>query len=73
MLNAIELNSNYKNIKIQSSTKSSKSVLNLKDIPKKIQVEADDLINKFSNSSIFEFVYRNRSALHNLTPSIILA
>ena len=50
LVNAIELNSYYKNIKIPDSTHSSKSLSNLKDIPKKLQVEADDLINKFSKN-----------------------
>ena len=50
LINAIELNSSYKNIKISNSTKSSKSISNLKDIPNKTQVEVDDLINKFSKN-----------------------
>ena len=50
LVNAIELNSNYKNIKNPNSTQSSKSVSNLKDIPNKTQVEADNIINKFSKN-----------------------
>ena len=50
LLNAIELSSNYKNIKIPNIAQSSKIVSNLKDITNKPQVEADDLINKFSKN-----------------------
>ena len=50
LLNAIELSSNYKNIKIPYIAQSSKIVSNLKDITNKPQVEADDLINKFSKN-----------------------
>ena len=50
LLNAIELSSHYKNIKIPTITQSSKIVSNLKDITNKPQVEADDLINKFSKN-----------------------
>ena len=46
LLNAIELSSNYKNIKIPNIAQSSKIVSNLKDITNKPQVEADDLFNK---------------------------
>ena len=48
LLNVIELNSNYKNIKIQSNTQSSKSISGLKEIPNKAQVEEDNLIDKSS-------------------------
>ena len=50
LLNAIELSSHYKNIKIPTISQSSKIVSNLKDITNKPQVEADDLINKFSKN-----------------------
>ena len=50
LLNAIELSSNYKNIKIPNIAQSSKIVSNLKDITNKPQVEADDLFNKFSKN-----------------------
>jgi murein DD-endopeptidase MepM/ murein hydrolase activator NlpD len=49
-VNVIELNSNYKNIKVPKKTQSSKNTSNLKDVPKKFQVEADDLINNFSKN-----------------------
>ncbi len=45
-LNATELN--YKNITIPKSEQSSKSASDLKDKPKKLQVEVDDSINNFS-------------------------
>ena len=44
LLNAIDLSSHYKNIKIPTIAQSSKIVSNLKDITNKPQVEADDLI-----------------------------
>jgi murein DD-endopeptidase MepM/ murein hydrolase activator NlpD len=50
LINAINLNSNYKNIKIPKNTQSSKNELNLKDILNKSQIEADDLINNFSKN-----------------------
>ena len=50
LLNAIDLSSHYKNIKIPTIAQSSKIVSNLKDITNKPQVEADDLINKFSKN-----------------------
>jgi murein DD-endopeptidase MepM/ murein hydrolase activator NlpD len=50
LLNAIELNSNYKKIKTLETTQSSQSTSNLKDIPSKSQVEKDDLINNFSKN-----------------------
>ena len=50
LVNAIELNSNYKNIMIQNSTQISKSVSNLQDIPNKPQVEAEKLIKKFTKN-----------------------
>ncbi len=49
-VNAIKLNSNYKKIKFQNSIHPSKSVSNLKDIPNKTKVEADNIINKFSKN-----------------------
>ena len=49
-VNAIKLNSNYKNIKFQNNTQPSKNVSNLKDIPNKTKVKADDIINKFSKN-----------------------
>ena len=50
LVNAIKLNSNYQNIKVQNITQPSKSISNLKDIPNKTQVEADDILNKFSKN-----------------------
>ena len=50
LVNAIELNSNNKNIKITSSIKSSKNISNLKEILKKTQVKEDNLIKKFSEN-----------------------
>ena len=50
LLNAIELNSNYKNIKFPISKQSSKSVLKLKDMPNKAEVEEDNLIYKSSKN-----------------------
>ena len=50
LVNAIELHSNYKNIKIPNNSQSSKSLSNLKDIPSNPQIEANDLINKFSKN-----------------------
>ena len=51
LINAIELNSNYKNIKIPNNEKPSKNISNLKNIPNKFQVdETNDLINKFSKN-----------------------
>ena len=47
-LNAIELN--YKNFKFPKSEQISKSASNLNDKPNKVQVEADNLINKFSEN-----------------------
>jgi len=52
LLNAIELNSNYKNIKISNSAQLSNSLSNLKDATNKPQVEEGDLINKlFKNEN----------------------
>ena len=50
LVNAIELSLNYKNILTPKSVQSPKSVSNFKDIPNKPQVEADDLINKFTKN-----------------------
>ena len=49
-INAIELNSNYKNIKSPNTTKLSKNTLNTKDISNKPQIETDDLIENFSKN-----------------------
>ena len=57
LLNAIELNSNYKNIKFPNSKQSSKSVLKLKDMPNKAQVEEDSLIDKSSKKEKILFIY----------------
>ena len=50
LVNAIELNSNNKNIKITSSIQSSKSISNLKEITNNTQVKEDNLIKKFSEN-----------------------
>jgi len=50
LINAIELNSNYKNIKIPNTTKSSQNTLNISDISNKSQIETDDLIENFSTT-----------------------
>ena len=50
LLNAIELNSNYKNIKFPNNKQSSKSLLKLKDMPNKAEVEEDNLIDKSSKN-----------------------
>jgi len=50
LLNAIELNSNYKNIKLPNSKESSKNVLKLKDMPNKAEVQEDNLIDKSSKN-----------------------
>ena len=50
LINTIELNSNYKNIKSPNTTNSSKKTLNTKDISNKPQIETDDLIEKFSKN-----------------------
>jgi len=50
LVNAIELNSKYKNTKIPNNSESTKNISNLKNIPKKPKVETDDLINKFSKN-----------------------
>ena len=50
LINAIELNSNYKNIKIPNTTKSSQNTLNISDISNKSQIETDNLIENFSTT-----------------------
>ena len=50
LVNAIELNSNLKNINIPNSEQSIKNVSSLKDIRNKTQVETDDLISEFSKN-----------------------
>ena len=50
LVNVIELNSNYENIKISNSKQSLKSASNLIGIPSKSQNEKDDLVNNFSKN-----------------------
>ncbi|MBC8307937.1 MAG: M23 family metallopeptidase [Pelagibacterales bacterium] len=50
MINVIELNSNYKNIKTPNATKSSQNTLITKDIPNKPQIKTDNSTeNSFKN------------------------
>ena len=49
-VNLIQLNLNYKNIKTPNNSQSSRSLSNLKDMPSNPQIEANDLINKFSKN-----------------------
>jgi len=47
LINVIELNSKYKNIKTPNATKSTKNTLITKDISNKPQIETDDSTEKF--------------------------
>ena len=63
LVNAYELNSNYKDIKIQTTTQSSQNTSNIKNITDKSQIETDKLISSFS---------KNESKLRNKETIVIV-